>query len=131
MPARSDMDPLDIPRILPSVMLLDVLSDPQDFRYRLIGTRWVWHFERDDTGRLMSEVPHQNAPSRVWTACRSVVELRRPLSPANLPYVGRRHGFSAIEALIMPLSRDGETVDMLFVTVDFSDDAVTPRPLPN
>jgi hypothetical protein len=121
MPARTDLDPLDIPQLLPSIILLDVLHEPRDFRYRLVGTRWVWHFDRDDTGRLMSDLPHQRAPSRVWDACCAVVAQRRPHLPADIPYVGKQPGYSAIEPLIMPLSRDGFNVNMLFVTVDFTD----------
>jgi hypothetical protein len=38
-PARSDIDPVDIPRLLPHIGLIDVETDASRFRYRLIGTR--------------------------------------------------------------------------------------------
>jgi PAS domain-containing protein len=39
MPPRSDIDPVEIPRLLPYVMLIDVVREPLDFRYRLMGTQ--------------------------------------------------------------------------------------------
>jgi hypothetical protein len=120
IPMRSDFDPAGIRRLLPSVILLDVLRPEFDFRYRLIGTRWVMHFGRDYTGLLMSKIKHQRQPSRVWDAVSKVVQDGMPLSP-DLPYVGHLFGGREIEVLISPLSRGGEQVDLLFVTVDFSE----------
>ncbi|MDJ0945490.1 MAG: PAS domain-containing protein [Kiloniellales bacterium] len=118
MPARADLDPSDIRTILPCVFLLDVARDPLDFRYRLIGTKMASHLNRDLTGTWMSEIPHQRPPSRIWSACARVVETRTPLS-SDTPYVGKHHEYKKTEDLILPLSADGETVNMLFVTADF------------
>lgn len=78
IPMRSDFDPAGIRRLLPSVILLDVLRPEFDFRYRLIGTRWVMHFGRDYTGLLMSKIKHQRQPSRVWDAVSKVVQEGMP-----------------------------------------------------
>ncbi len=118
MPSRADLDPAEIRTILPCVFLLDVTQDPLDFRYRLIGTKMASHLNRDLTGSWMSELPHQRPPSRIWSACAKVVETRVPLS-SDTPYVGKLHEFRKTEDLILPLSVDGETVNMLFVTADF------------
>src|SRR5579864_7045143 len=37
MPRRADLDPVDIPKLLPHIMLTDVVG-PGRYRYRLIGT---------------------------------------------------------------------------------------------
>ena len=37
-PTRADIDPVDIAPLLPRVMLVDVSTDPVDFRFRLAGT---------------------------------------------------------------------------------------------
>lgn len=119
VPLRRDLDPTEIPRLLPSVILIEVLRPGPDFRYRLIGTRWVEHFGRDYTGTLMSELEHQRPPSSVWKAVQAVVDSRMPMAP-RLPYAGRLFRDRNIEVLISPLSRTGEEVDFLFVTVDFA-----------
>ncbi len=118
LPARDDIDPSEILKILPHVFLLDVRPEPLDFRYRLIGTKMDEHMTGSYSGLWMSEIPHQKAPSRIWASCRQVVEQKQPLS-SDTPYVGKHKEFLTTEDLIMPLSDDGEQVNMLFVTVGF------------
>lgn len=118
MPARADIDPMDIPKLLPSVLLYDVQAEPLDFRYRLIGTKIAGYLLADYTGKWMSELAHQRAPGRLWTAYTHVVTHLEPIT-SDAPYVGKYADFKTVEDLIMPLSADGETVNMLFVTVDF------------
>jgi hypothetical protein len=119
IPLRQDFDPTDIPRVLPSIIMLEVVRPELDFRYRLMGTRWVDHFGRNDTGRLMSDLEHQRPPSKVWSAAEKVTREAMPLAP-DLPYVGKLFGNREIEVLMSPLSREGDMVDFLLVTVDFN-----------
>ncbi|UEM24468.1 PAS domain-containing protein (plasmid) [Skermanella mucosa] len=52
MPARRDFDPVfEIPHLLPWIMLVDVLRDPLDFRYRVIGMGIAERSTKDYTGR--------------------------------------------------------------------------------
>ena len=118
MPSRADLDPLDIPDLLPCVVLLDVLRDPPDFRYRLIGTQVADSLNKDHTGSKMSEIPHQAPPSYIWSACLKAVETERPVA-ADTPYVGRYHEFRRTEDLIMPLSMGDDRPEMLLITVDY------------
>ncbi len=118
MPRRADFDPFAIPRILHSVLFIEVLRPEIDFLYRVVGSRWAEAFGRNDTGRRMSELPHQRQPSQVWSAARHVVDTGRPLLP-DVPYVGRNAAFKEIEVLIMPLSGKTDQVDYLLVTIDF------------
>ncbi len=118
MPARSDIDPAEITKILPHIFLLDVQGEPLDFRYRLIGSKMDEHMRGRYTGLWMSQIPHQAPPSRIWSNCRQAVAERTPFS-SDTPYVGRNKEFLTTEDLIMPLADDGAHVDMLFVTVGF------------
>lgn len=118
MPARRDIDPSDIRDLLPHLMLFDVLREPLDFRYRLIGTHVESFMSRSYTGRLVSEFPQTRPGSVVWANCLRVLETRAPLV-ARTPYVGPKRDYTAMEDLIMPLSEDGDTVTMLFVAVAY------------
>ncbi|MCB9948622.1 MAG: PAS domain-containing protein [Rhodospirillaceae bacterium] len=118
LPGRRDLDPVEIPELLAHVVLMDVATDPLDFRYRLVGTMVDFHLHRPLTGAWVSQVPHQRAGSVFWATMESVVRERRPVV-SNIPYVGPHKDFTSIEDLIMPLSADGQTVDMLFITVAF------------
>lgn len=121
-PARPDIDPMDIPGLLPMVVLLDVVPDPDgaaaDFRFRLVGT-WIDRlFGRPLTGTRLSEAQVRELGGPALEACRSVVAGRCPVFARFLMRLGRagqdgRGGQVETVALLLPLSRDGRTVDML------------------
>ncbi len=118
IPARRDIEPSEIPSLLPFVILLDVATDPPDFHVRLMGTQVVYHQQRDDTGRRMSDIPHQRPPSLVWTCCRRAVETGQPVL-GDIPYVGPHRDFVRVENVILPLSTDGAVVDKLLVILAY------------
>jgi hypothetical protein len=118
MPARRDLDPLDIPKLLPWLMLTDVLRKPLDFRYRLIGTGVAARARRDYTGCRFSELPHASPSSRIWQDRAQVVESCRPVFVAP-PYTGGDETVKRVSGIHMPLSEDGETVNMILTVVSF------------
>lgn len=119
LPARSDIDPSEIPRLLPNVILVDVQREPAlNFRYRLIGTRVVEHLHRDYTGSWFSDIEHLHASSAIWDACTRVADSGRPLL-ANSEYVGPHQDFRRGEDVILPLAEDGGTVDSLLIFIQY------------
>ena len=117
MPARGDLDPVEIPRLLPFVMLVDVLTEPLDFKFRLIGTEVQAIIARDLPGKRFSAVPHMAPGNKLWSEYESVVANRRPLT-SGVDYVGTDRRVRAIRHCVMPLSTDGKAVNMLFVAVE-------------
>jgi len=119
LPARRDLDPIiDIPRLVPNLMLMDVRADPLDFRYRLVGSALRRHMAEDWTGRYLSDIPFQRAGSTVWDNNMRVLTERRPLL-ARPPYIGPHKDFLFVESVILPLAGDGQSIDMLMFAVDF------------
>jgi hypothetical protein len=55
MPRRADIDPIDIPRLLRDLMLVEVLPSGR-YRYRLIGTENAEAHGLNATGRYLDEV---------------------------------------------------------------------------
>ena len=55
MPARRDLDPVDVPRLLPHLMLLDV-HGPRTLRFRVVGSAVAAAIGRDPTGELLGTV---------------------------------------------------------------------------
>jgi hypothetical protein len=51
MPARRDLDPCDIPKLLPYVMIVEKVDDR--FRWRLVGTAVAQEAGRDLTGSIV------------------------------------------------------------------------------
>jgi len=117
-PGRPDIDPVDMPSLLPNVVLIDVRRDPTDFRYRLVGGKVRHHLNANLLGLWMSDIPHQKAPSHLWSKCLEAVDSRSPVL-SNTPYIGPHRDFLRAEDLILPLCDDEGRVHMLLVFVDF------------
>lgn len=118
MPARKDLNPFDIPALLPRVMLVDVLRDPLDFRYRLIGTGVTQRLAYDYTGARFSELAHQKPPSVIYDVANAVLQARRP-GLSEVPYMGPDRLTRHATMLLLPLGDVDEVVNMLFFGVDF------------
>lgn len=117
-PRRADIDPVDMPQLLPRVMLVDVepsSGGEVDFRYRLSGTgiRGVHGF--DATGLTPRELTPPIYGQLIHQHYRAAVEARRPLAHVVVMITNRKQRSYA--RIILPLSEDGETINML-MTVD-------------
>ncbi len=77
LPQRSDIDPVELPDLLPNLMLLDVEHDPLRFRYRLVGTRVVDFSHDDFTGTYLDQAGwvEEQGFTRAYT---EAVTERRP-----------------------------------------------------
>ncbi len=117
LPAKPDIDPAEIPKLLPGTILVDVLRQPLDFRYRLVGSEVDKIAHRNFRGIRFSEILHMRRGSRLWAQFEEVVETRSPLW-SEVSYVGADPFIRRLRHCLMPLGADGETVDMIFVVVD-------------
>jgi hypothetical protein len=88
-PGRKDIDPIAIPRLLPYVMLLDVLdgpmADPPDFRFRLVGTHVTLIHRADNTGKRVSEAFHGDERATVLRLYRRTVDECAPIAYRGRP----------------------------------------------
>jgi hypothetical protein len=121
MPSRGDIDPLDIIKLLPHIMLVDVLDDGR-YRYRLIGTSNMQEHGINATGRYLDEVlpgpEYRDHVLRLYDEC---VQSRQPVYSESLfmrpgRLVAERH----TKVLFLPLAPNGERVNMVFVAQVFS-----------
>lgn len=115
MPTRADLDPADIKPLLPHVVLVDVLHDPLDFRFRLLGTEVDRITISNLQGKRFSEIPHMSRDTNFWARHAEVVTTRRPLV-CSIDYVGPdRHVGRQIRQLHAPLTdAAGARVVMIF-----------------
>jgi hypothetical protein len=110
-PARRDIDPLEIPYMLGSLMLVDVLRDPLRFRVRLHGTDMVARAGYDLTGKFLDELPISEFRDYVIERCRQIVEATQPLWVQHDRELDERQ--FRYQALWLPFSDDDTTVSML------------------
>lgn len=118
MPARADLDPAEMKVFLPHIILWDVLRDPLDFRYRLVGSEVERNSHQRNLGRRLSEIPERQPGSQVWENLKAVVETKEP-SERQLPYVGPFKDFKTVRQVTLPLSDDGETVNIVMLVCEF------------
>ncbi len=113
-PRRRDIDPVDFKRLLPSILLVDVLEDPLDFRYRVVGTAEVARRRRDPTGK--SVATHYYGPNRedALDCYRDVHATCRPHYDPR-PYRTESGDYSREETLFLPLCEQGRRVSQILV----------------
>jgi hypothetical protein len=118
MPRRADLDPTEIPpRLLPGITLVDVVSDPRRYVYRLVGTKEAEVRGYDPTGKSVAEAYFgENAEDATECYDRVVATGAPVLDP--VPFLERRRGYRGAESLFLPLSNDGVAVNMIIVFFD-------------
>ena len=116
MPRRVDIDPIDIPKLLPDLMLVDVLPAGR-YRYRLIGTENAEAHGVHATGRYLDEVlPGTEYKAHVLGLYNECMDACRPLYSECLflsPH--HRRPERQTKVLFLPLSEDGTKVNQVLV----------------
>jgi hypothetical protein len=120
MPSRADIDPVEIPKLLPDVMLVERHDDGR-YRYRLIGTENARAHGLNATGRYLDEVlPGPDYGAHVLGLYDEAVRERRALYSECLFFPpGRGEPERHTKVLFLPLSPDDERVNMVLVVQVF------------
>jgi hypothetical protein len=127
MPARADISPVDLREHLGWIMMIEVLPDCAEFRYKLIGTKVTRYFVTNSTGRTVSEAFGHFGPGAVKgvqavyrKAAREHVPTRA-FGEANwlVDWKMEGRGFPNFDSLYLPLSDDGVTANMLLSVFTF------------
>lgn len=114
MPARSEIDPIDLKTLLPLLILIDVVPDPRRYVYRLVGTHEVEMRGADPTGKPVEEAFYGESAEETVDYLDRVVRTRQPLLYRGT-YRPLRTRTQHDDILFLPLSNDGETVNMIMV----------------
>jgi len=111
-PARSDIHPAEMKPFLRHVFLLEVIGTAPRFRFRLAGTEVVERYGEELTGRFLDEVDLDEVGSEILGEYERAT---REAQPVCSRWNYRKHSGHQLryERLILPLSSDGRTVDML------------------
>lgn len=111
MPARADIDPMRMHRILSKVLLIDVLNAAPFFRFRVVGTQiadWA-HF--DASGRGLDQVEAPSYRQMLMATYSEVRGARRPV--AHRIRWDEPNGAHRYKRLLLPLADDGDNVNMI------------------
>jgi hypothetical protein len=92
------------------VVLVDVEHHPLRFHFRLVGTEIVRREGIDPTGRYLGDVPLVELREMLDLAYRHAVAARAPVRNVRDPFLDG--GMRRYEVIDLPLSSDGDTIDM-------------------
>jgi hypothetical protein len=114
LPARADIDPVDLAAVLPAVSLIEVRQDamgrPGRLRYRVMGGFHVEIMGHDATGEMLDLGAGENDAASQAIATGRPIYASRTFYPANGTVL-------TFGTLMCPLATDGRKVDMLICAV--------------
>lgn len=114
MPARGDLDPLDNSRLPPGLFLVDVLpGGPHRFHFRLVGMR-IAEPECEITNKFPDGPIPDSALIAMARQYEDATEGRVYVRRETLRWYPRERARITYDVLLLPLSREEATVDMLF-----------------
>ena len=121
MPSRADIKPAEMKEYLGWIILIDALPAFDDFRFRMIGTRVSQYFLDDATGQTMREAfaayGDQVVNGVIATHKKTARDQVVVRAYGGAGWLGR--SFLDFDAIYLPLSDDGEPVNMILSAFTF------------
>ncbi len=124
LPGRQHIDPIDIPKLLANIWMLDVVDPTGDshsrrFRFRLIGTALQRVGLTARVGDHVDQFIDEKARATTLEELHRVVTTRSPVWFRGQAFM--RHDSKAfeLERPLLPLAGDGTTVDIILCLTVF------------
>jgi hypothetical protein len=114
IPSRAQIDPLDVPDLLPTIFLVDVIDTGSGpgFRFRLVGSKITDVVGSDPTGLCFENFYNAANFNEVVEIYSKVVSRCEPFSnTTTAPFPDK--DYVRFTRLLLPLSKQGERVDMI------------------
>jgi hypothetical protein len=112
-PFRSDISPIDLPRqLLPHLVIAELLHDPFDVRFHMVGAAMVEKFGRDFSGERIDDLMRDDYAVYIRGLFRRVYDTASPVySESSFRWDLGRHGRT--RRLMLPLTIDGHRVSQV------------------
>jgi len=116
MPSRVDMNPADIPYLLSSIWMADVIAgDRIRLKVRLFGTDLVRAFSLDGTSQLLDQISFTGDIIKRLT---DLVRTRKGYY-CKCKFPVESEDYRYYSTLSLPMSSDNYTVDIIISLLDF------------
>lgn len=122
LPGRQHFDPVDIPRLLPNLRLVDVEGNPPRFKTRLMGTVLVDFFGQEHTGCYFDDLYPKFAETATYIDMMDVVTSKQPNYRFGAPGLVYEKEFATVERIYLPMATDGVLVDLILTCILFGDE---------
>jgi hypothetical protein len=106
-PLRRELDPAEIPKLLPHLLLVEAVGDR--WRYRLVGTEVERRFGCRMGGCYIDELMHGDYLKYMQSLYDRIRRTEAPVHTQS----AYANGLFDTERLMLPLSRDGTALDMV------------------
>lgn len=116
-PRRADVDPIEIPMLLPYVILVDAVADSADFIFRVAGTMVTEASGMELTGKRLRLLP-LSPIGTIVAEFSQVIESAEPRYSAG-PLTNPLDQYDRVERLLLPLTKTGEKVEQILGGVVF------------
>jgi len=120
LPEWRDFSPLDIPELLPHLIVVDCLREPLQFRYRLIGTFVTRIAGRDSTNRMLDADLFGDRMEAMTWHYRHCAETAEPLATLGTVHFVKQDWVVA-EHVFLPFAPPGGSVDIILAGLDTLD----------
>lgn len=119
MPARKDLDPIEMKEWFGNLMLLDFPTGKFiEFRYRLEGTRIEEFYDARRTGRGVETMTAESERKSILPQWEAVFDHGRPAYYES-DILSSEGKLARQIKLLLPLSEDGERVNMILGAIYF------------
>lgn len=119
MPSRADIDPAELGRLVPHVMLYDVEEPGKRYRIRLVGGAIVDFYGVNTTGQLAGAYMTPASAEQMVEILRGVEATRAPRFRAGFAHWNVDKSYRRFEACFLPLSPDDDRVDKILAGIAF------------
>ena len=122
LPLRKDIDPIDIPKLLPWLSLVEANwsgASPR-FRFRVVGSSVAERFGRDATGLWFEDAYDQHYYELQTTTFTEVATAGRPSLNHIVPPIPDRE-YVICHRLIVPLAGENGRVEQMISLLNFDD----------
>ena len=116
MPSRRDLDPAEVPTLLPNLQLIEIVDGR--YRFRLVGSELVRAYGSDYTRQYADEFFEGARARNILEVYEIVRVTRRPAFMRSRYETARGVSFVA-NRLYLPLSADGRDVNMILGALTF------------
>jgi len=113
MPQRADIDPSEIPKLLPYIIMYNAVPGGGGYTIRLVGEEVVRLNGSNGTGRQAGSIMTPRGAEMMTKILDAVATERVPKFRAGRAYWHPDKTYREFEACFLPLSPDGETVDII------------------
>ncbi|UTW50272.1 PAS domain-containing protein [bacterium SCSIO 12827] len=118
-PAWTDIQLMDIHKIVPHVVVRDVLDGGREFRCRFSGTGLSLVLGVDGTGQLIAET-YKRGAAGVLARYRSVLNAGQPMRAVAYVEAVEKNLPTAFESVYLPLAGADGTIGHIIVAYDFT-----------